>query len=65
MSTDGSRAVVLAGDHGRLYVVDLTSMTLVQTIDVGSPIEGVTIGVDGRVYTMDRATGQLLAFPVD
>jgi DNA-binding beta-propeller fold protein YncE len=65
VTPNGARAVVVAGDHGLLYVVDVTNRTLMQTIDAGGPIEGVTIGVDGRVYTMDRATGQLVAFPVE
>jgi hypothetical protein len=65
MTPDGARAVVVAGDHGRLFVVDVANGSLLRTIEAGHTIEGVTVGVDGRAYTMNRATGELLAFPLE
>lgn len=62
---DGSRALVLAGDDAAIYVVDLVSRSVVNVLRFDDPIEGITVGADGRGYTMDRASGQLLAFPID
>jgi DNA-binding beta-propeller fold protein YncE len=62
---DGSRALVLAGDDATIYVVDLTTRSVAQVLRFDGPLEGITVGTDGRGYTMDRATGQLLAFPVE
>jgi YVTN family beta-propeller protein len=62
---DGSRALVLAGDDATVYVVDLATGSVARVLRFDGPLEGVTIGTDGRGYTTDRATGQLLAFPVD
>jgi YVTN family beta-propeller protein len=62
---DGSRALVLAGDDAAIYVVDLVSRSIVNVLRFDDPIEGITVGADGGGYTMDRVSGQLLAFPID
>jgi hypothetical protein len=62
---DGTRALVLAGDDATIYVVDLTSHDIVRVLRYDGPIEGVTVGVDGRGYTLDRVTGQLFSFPIE
>jgi hypothetical protein len=62
---DGMRAIVLAGDDAAIYVVDLSTRTVTRLIRFDAPLEGITIGVDGHGYTMDRATGQLFSFPIE
>ena len=68
MSTAGgvlsrlTNALVLAGDHGRVYVLDVGSGSLVRIVSFYRQIEGVTVGTDGRGYTMERDSGRLVAF---
>jgi hypothetical protein len=64
-TADGARALVLAGDDATIYVVDLTTRTVARVLRFDAPLEGITVGVDGRGYTLDRATGQLHAFPIE
>ncbi len=63
--SSNGRAVVVAGDRGILYVVDLATRSVVDVHRFDGPIEGVTVGLDGRAYTIDRQTGALLAVPID
>lgn len=60
-----SRVVAVNGDLGLLYVVDIETLEPVAVHRFDGPVEGVAIGLDGRAYTIDRATGQLLSVPVD
>lgn len=61
-SPDGRRAVALAGDAGKLYVIDLASRAVVAVRELGAPIEGAAFSPDGRtIYTIDRASGRLLS----
>jgi outer membrane protein assembly factor BamB len=60
-----SRVVAVDGDLGLLYVVDLETLEPVSVHRFDGPVEGIAIGLDGRAYTIDRATGQLLSVPVD
>ena len=62
---DGSHAVALAGDIGTIYVVDLKTRAVSAVRRFDGPIEGVTIGVDGRIYTIDRTTGRLLSTAIE
>jgi hypothetical protein len=63
--TPTGRVVAVAGDLGLLYVVDLATMQPVAVHRFEGPVEGVTIGLDGRAYTADRETGRLISVTVD
>ena len=65
VTPDGHRAVAVAGDTGTIYVIDLATRSVVATHRFDGPVEGITIGLDGRAFTIDRATGQLLSVPID
>ena len=59
------RVLAVAGDLGLLYVIGVATMRPVAVHRFDGPVEGVTLGLDGRAYTMDRATGRLLSVAVD
>jgi hypothetical protein len=60
-----SRVVALDGDRGLLYVLDAATLAPVGFHRFDGPVEGITIGLDGRAYTIDRASGRLLSAPVE
>lgn len=62
---DGRRVVALSGDAGVLYVVDPVTKTVVWSYGFGAPVEGLTFGLDGLAYTIDRRTGRLLAVAIE
>lgn len=64
VSPDGRRVVVLAGDAGRAFVFDAVDRTMLYVRTFDGPVEGLTFGLDGRAYTMDRETGRLYRLPL-
>ena len=46
-------------------MIDVASRSVVAVRQFDGPIEGVTFGLDGRVYTIDRATGLLQSAPIE
>lgn len=57
----GESTVVVGDADGRVHLVDPRDGRLVQRIDLGAPLYGAAIAVEGRLY-MGDANGQLHAF---
>jgi DNA-binding beta-propeller fold protein YncE len=65
VTPDGRRVVAVAGDTGTIYVIDVATRSVVAAHRFDGPVEGIAIGLDGRAFTIDRATGRLLSVPID
>ncbi len=65
VAPDGQVGLVLSGDRGVLYVLAGSSGAVKAVHHFDGPVEGMTVGLDGRVYTIDRATGRLLSVSVE
>lgn len=60
-----ARVYALDNDRGMLFVLDDTGLAPIAVYRYEGPVDGLAIGNDGLVYTIDRATGRLLSVRIE